>query len=83
MISADLHEGDILFVRRDLEAREGDLVAVFVEGGESKLGRLIKNRKTQSILFQTQSYKPVLYDFFEIQGIVVYVIKQLGQLSAK
>ena len=79
MISADLHEGDILFVRRDLEAREGDLVAVFVEGGESKLGRLIKSRKKRSLLLQALSCNYNLYDSFEIQGVVVCVIKRLGQ----
>ena len=80
MICADLHEGDVLFVRRDVEAREEDLVIAFVENGESKLGRIIKNRNRQSFLFQEANNKCNPYDSFEVQGVVVCTIKQLGQL---
>ena len=85
MVSADLRKGDIVIFRRDPDpkVKEKSLVAVLVNDGEGKLGHLIKNRKTQSVLFQTQSHKPDMYDSFEIQGVVVSVIKQLGQCSEK
>ena len=80
MICADLHESDVLFVRRDVEAREEDLVVALVENGESRLGRIIKNRNRQSFLFQEANNKCNLHDSFEVQGVVVCAIKQLGHL---
>lgn len=78
MIDAGIEEGDLIIIRRQSNADNGQIVLAIVEN-ETTLKRLIKNEEKKTIILHPENpkYKDMEYKELEIQGVAVKVIKSL------
>ena len=80
MVDAGIDEGDLVVVRRQLEATSGQIVAALVDGG-STLKRLCYNSKNDQYELHPENkeknYPPVEGNHISIQGVAVKVLKSL------
>lgn len=80
MVDAGIDEGDLVVVRRQLEAIPGQIVAVLVDGGSS-LKRLRYNFKVDRYELhpenKVKNYPLVEGNHISIQGVAVKVLKSL------
>lgn len=80
MIDAGIDSGDLVIVRKQLDAYDGDIVAALV-GNESTLKTFLSDEKGRHYLHPENSsglYKDIK-DPFSIQGVAVRVIKKIGK----
>lgn len=79
MIDVGIEEGDLVVVRQQDTANDGDIVAVFVHG-ESTLKRVFYKGRKIVLHPENQNMKDILIDAEEcvIQGILVSCIKMYG-----
>ncbi len=78
MIDAGIRDGDYVVVRRQPEARDGELVAALVEGEEATVKRF-KRRDGRVVLHaENPAYPPMVFsEGIEILGRVVAVLRSL------
>lgn len=78
MINAGIDSGDYVVVRKDREARLGDIV-VALNDNLNSLKRLDYDEDRQKYVLRPEndSYKPIYVDHLEIQGVAQYVLKKL------
>ncbi len=82
MIDALIHDGDIVIMKRQTEARNGDLVAAWLKAEkETTLKRFYREKGKNRVRLQpaNPAMKPIYVDpsNLEIQGKVIAVIRQL------
>lgn len=72
MIGLDIHDGDLLFVRPQDDAEDGDIVVARVNGDEYVVKRLRKRPGQPPVLeSENPSYPPIIADDVRIIGRVV------------
>ena len=80
MVDAGIDEGDLVVVRRQLEATSGQIVAALVDGG-STLKRLRYNSKNDQYELHPENkeknYPPVKGSHISVQGVAVKIMKSL------
>lgn len=80
MIDAGIESGDLVVIRRQLEASPGQIVAALVDGG-STLKRLEYNEEDERYYLQPENqamnYEPIYGNDISIQGVAVRVMKSL------
>ena len=80
MIDAGIESGDLVVIRRQLEASPGQIVAALVDGG-STLKRLEYNEENERYYLQPENqamnYEPIYGNDISIQGVAVRVMKSL------
>ena len=80
MVDAGIDSGDLVVVRRQLDASPGLIVAALVDGG-STLKRLFFNKETNRYELHSENreknYPPIIGRSISIQGVAVRVIKSL------
>ena len=80
MVDAGIDEGDLVVVRRQLEATSGQIVAALVDWG-STLKRLRYNIQTNQYELHPENkeknYPPVKGNHISIQGVAVRIMKSL------
>ena len=80
MVDAGIDSGDLVVVRRESEARNGQIVAALTEDGRSTLKTLIKQDDDTAPYLHPENkaagYSDI-YDHFSIQGVAVKIIKDL------
>lgn len=80
MVDAGIDEGDLVVVRRQLEATSGQIVAALVDG-ESTLKRLRYNNQTNQYELHPENkeknYPPVEGNHISVQGVAVKIMKSL------
>lgn len=80
MVDAGIDSGDLVVVRRQLEATSGQIVAALVDGG-STLKRLCYDGKAERYVLcpenRKRNYPNIEGDSISIQGVAVYVMKRL------
>lgn len=80
MVDAGIEPGDLVVVRRESEARNGQIVAALTEDGRSTLKTLvISGENTVPYLHpenKAAGYRDI-YEHFTIQGVAVKIIKDL------
>lgn len=78
MINAGIDSSDYVVVRKDQEARLGDIV-VALNDSQNSLKRLDYDKDRQKYVLRPEndSYKPIYVDHLEIQGVAQYVLKKL------
>jgi len=77
MIDAGIHEGDLVAVRKQQDARDGEIVAVLVDDEEATIKRL--QRKDGKVLLHSENpaYEPMVFtDGVELIGKVVSVLRR-------
>jgi repressor LexA len=77
MIEAGIFEGDLVAVRSQKDARDGEIVAALIDGEEASVKRL-RRRDGQVILESANpAYEPMVFsDGVEIVGKVVSVLRR-------
>lgn len=72
MAGAEIHDGDLVAVRKACDARNGDIVVASVDG-EATLKRLSRDNGHFALVPEHPDYQPIQLrgERFEIQGIVI------------
>jgi repressor LexA len=76
MIGEQIADGDFAIIRRQKTARDGDIVAALVDGGEATLKRFYKERNRFRLEPANPRMKPIYSTDVEIVGVLVGVIRQ-------
>ena len=77
MTGAGIDDGDLVLIRKQEEARNGDIVVAFVEGEGNTLKRYKQYGNTVFLHPENPKYTDIPLQDCKIQGIAVSVIKQL------
>lgn len=81
MIDASIHDGDIVVMKHQEHARNGDLVAAWIKDKQqTTLKRFFREKGIVKLVPANPSYKTIVVDprNVSIQGKVMLVIRQLG-----
>ncbi len=78
MIDAGIHDDDLVVVRRQPDARDGEIIAALVDGEEATVKRLRRENGRVVLLPESPGYKPMIYtEGVEILGRVVAVLRSI------
>ncbi len=77
MTGAGIDDGDLVLIRRQEEARNGDIVAAFIEGEGNTLKRYKQYGRTIFLHPENPKYTDIPLKECKIQGVAISVIKQL------
>lgn len=79
MIDAGIFDGDYVVVKRQPEARDGELVAALVDGEEATVKRLRRRGQTVILEAANPEFAPMTFEGgVEILGVVVTVLRRVG-----
>ena len=78
MIEAGIFDGDLVVIKRQADANEGDLVAALIDGEEATVKRLRREAGKVVLIPENRSYEPMVFeDGVEILGRVVAVLRSV------
>lgn len=79
MINAGIDDGDIVIIKKQSAADEGQIVVAMVEDGDCTLKRYFIDRRKKKIRLHPENddMEDMYYDKVEIQGIAVKIIKDI------
>lgn len=77
MINAGIHEGDLVAIHKQADARDGEIVAALIDGEEATVKRLRREAGKVILVSENPSYEPMVFtDNIELIGKVVSVIRR-------
>ena len=78
MIEAGIDDGDLVVVKKQMEANEGDVIVALVDN-QNTLKRYYRDDKNQKIILHPENkrMKDIIVDECYIQGVACNVIKTL------
>ena len=79
MINAGIDDGDMVLVRRQEEARDGDIVVAYVEGEGNTLKRFYHAEDGIILHPENETMDDIKVDHCEIQGVAVWVFKKIAR----
>lgn len=78
MIDAGILDGDLVVVRRQPDADNGDIVAALIDGEEATVKRLRKGEGRVTLIAENPDYAPMVFtDGLEILGRVISVLRSV------
>jgi len=77
MVDAHIMDGDLVVIREQQSAHDGDIVVAQVEENAVTLKRFFKERDRVRLQPANESYEPQFYDDVRIQGKLVGVIRRV------
>ncbi|MEE9582830.1 MAG: transcriptional repressor LexA, partial [Acidimicrobiia bacterium] len=78
MIEAGIFDGDLVVIKRQADANEGDLVAALIDGEEATVKRFRREAGKVVLIPENRSYEPMVFeDGVEILGRVVAVLRSV------
>ena len=82
MINADIDDGDLVIIRKQNYADEGDIIAALVDGDSATLKTFTLDNKNKKIVLVAEnddkkSYPNIVREEIRIMGVAVYVMKKL------
>ena len=78
MIEAGIFDGDLVVVRRQADADDGDIVAALIDGEEATVKRLRRSSGKVILLPENPAYEPMVFtDGVQLLGRVVAVLRRL------
>jgi repressor LexA len=78
MIDAGIHDGDLVVVRRQQEARDRDIVAALIDDEEATVKRLQRRDGRVILISENPAYAPMVFtEGVQILGKVVAVLRSL------
>lgn len=77
MIGAGIEDGDLVLIRKQEEARNGDIVVAYIEGEGNTLKRYRQYGNTIFLHPENPKYRDIPLLNCKIQGIAINVIKKL------
>lgn len=75
MTGAGILDGDLVIIRSQPDAENGEIVAALVDGEEATVKRLSRKRGRVSLIAENPAYKPIEPDEVQILGKVVAVFR--------
>lgn len=78
MIEAGIHAGDMVLVRRQETAKDGDIVVAWVDGEGNTLKRFRKEGKTIVLHPENSAMQDIRVQDCRVQGVAVWVFKKVG-----
>ena len=78
MTGAGIDDADMVLVRRQEEARDGDIVVAYVEGEGNTLKRLLHIGGRAVLHPENPKYPDIPVQDLRIQGVAVWVFKKVG-----
>ena len=78
MINAGIDDGDMVLVRRQETARDGDIVVAYVEGEGNTLKRLQHEGKQVILHPENPKLADIPVEFLKVQGVAIWVFKKVG-----
>ena len=83
MIEAGIDSGDLVVIRKQKTAKEGEIVAALLNGAEATLKTLQYDETGRAVLHpENQALEDIRpMTGFEIQGVAVYVLKKIGTIQ--
>jgi repressor LexA len=76
MIEEHIADGDFVVIRRQEQARDGQIVAVRDEDGEATLKRIYRDRNRIRLEPANRTMKPIFRDRVDILGVLVGVVRK-------
>ena len=77
MIGEGVFDGDIIVVKKQETAENGDTVVAIVENNEATLKKFYKEKNRIKLQPANPAYSPVYYEQVEIRGVAVKIIRNL------
>ncbi|MEX1295307.1 MAG: transcriptional repressor LexA [Candidatus Limnocylindrales bacterium] len=77
MVDAHIMDGDLVVIREQATAHDGDIVVAQVEENSVTLKRFFKERNRVRLQPANEAYEPQFYDDVRIQGKLVGVIRRV------
>ncbi len=78
MIDAGILDGDYVVIRRQPDARDGEIIAALIDGEEATVKRLKRENGTVQLISENPSYEPMVFTGgVEIIGKVVSVLRKI------
>ncbi len=81
MTGAGIDDGDLVLIRKQEEALNGDIVVAYIEGEGNTLKRYKKYGNTIFLHPENPKYRDIPLKDCKIQGVAIKVIKELGKIS--
>ena len=85
MTGAGIDDGDLIVVRQQEEAQEGEVVVALIDDGTTTLKRFYKDRERRMVRLHPEN--PALEDIYvencRIQGVAVKVLKDIAAVQAE
>ena len=78
MIEAGIHSGDMVLVRRQDTAKDGDIVVAWVEGEGNTLKRFRREGRTIVLHPENSAMPDIRVKECRVQGVAVWVFKKVG-----
>ena len=79
MINAGINDGDLVIVRRQEDAENGQIVVALCDNENATLKRLYKDEKLHKIRLHPENYEmdDMIFDDIQIQGVAIKVLKNV------
>ena len=78
MVEAGIHPGDMVLVRRQETARDGDIVVAWVDGEGNTLKRFRREGKTIVLHPENSAMQDIRLKSCRVQGVVTWILKNVG-----
>lgn len=83
MVDAGIESGDLVIIRKGIDARPGEIVAALIHGSSSTLKRIMQDDKGRLYLWaENESWSNERRNFgrdFTVQGVAVKVVKDISK----
>jgi repressor LexA len=77
MIDAGIHEGDLVAIHSQSDARDGEIVAALIDGEEATVKRLRREGDKVILISENPAYEPMVFtEGVELLGKVVSVLRR-------
>lgn len=78
MIEAGIDDGDLVVVRKQVEANEGDIVVALVDN-QNTLKRYYRDNANKKVILhpENKTMKDIIVDDCYIQGVACHIIKKI------
>jgi repressor LexA len=76
MIEEHIADGDFVIIKRQEQARDGQIVAVRDDDGEATLKRFYRDRNRIRLEPANKTMKPIFRDRVNVLGILVGVVRK-------
>ncbi len=79
MIKADINDGDLVVIKKQPSADEGQIVVALIDDGECTLKRYFMDRRRKKVRLHPENDKmeDMYFDNVQIQGVAVKIIKDI------
>ncbi len=77
-MSDGIHDGDLVVIRRQADADDGDIVAALIDGEEATVKRLRRSSGKVTLVPANPAYEPMVFtEGVQVLGRVVAVLRRL------